>query len=445
MADYGPAAGNDLITLPHHVEFLSDRWLAEAGNFFREQMPLKKALLAGPFSVSERFTDAPPHLGLPGNVASWSLCFDGESVTVSREFAESADLVVEGDYQQALYLAQFIGVLVPGGAEEMWREARHMFGPEAFRIRGALSDPQAQRLLALAHDHMGRRTVENPDLEHRARRLGLAGHIREMFDQGFTVIERAISEDFADAVRAAVLRSVMPEQGVTMNWMLYQAREIERLTLHPKLLTLIDASLGRGAQLASYAGMVRGPGPGYFDVHTDYTDVPEPYPEYAMSGVAVWAFEDWTEASGPTWIVPGSHRLRRGPRRDDSREGGIPIEMPKGSVVFFTQGVWHWQGERTQPGERVTLHPHFNRGILRSVEQKRPDVQLYARNPPRLGEMMGEDDWFDKMTSTGRDYVRLEHMRQLHAFTNRKMATILKDGAAALKDGAAAERGAAAG
>jgi hypothetical protein len=28
------------------------------------------------------------------------------------------------------------------------------------------------------------------------------------------------------------------------------------------------------------------------------------------------------------------------------------------------------------------------------------------------------------MTSTGRDYVRLEHMRQLHAFTNWKMKAI---------------------
>ena len=49
---------------------------------------------------------------------------------------------------------------------------------------------------------------------------------------------------------------------------------------------------------------------------------------------------------------------------------------------------------------------------------------MYARNPPRLGEVMGEDDWFYKMTPTGRDYVRLEHMRQLHAFTNHKMKTI---------------------
>jgi len=425
MADYGEAQGTELITLPHHVEFLSDRWLDEIGKFFAAQLPQKKPLLAGPFSVSERFTDAPPHLGFPDNVGAWTARFDGESIAVSRGFNETADLTVQGDYQAALYLAQFVGVLVPGGAEEMWREAHHLFGANAFSVRGELTDPQAARLLGLAHDHMARRTVENPDLEHRAKKLGLVGNIREMQEQGFTVIERAITDEFADTVRASVLRAVMPEQGVTMNWMLYQGREFERITLHPKLLTLIDASLGRGAQLASYAAIVRGPGPGYFDNHTDYTDVPEPYPEYAMSGVAVWAFEDWKASSGPTWIVPGSHKLRRAPRPRDGKEGGIPIEMPKGSVVFFTQGVWHWQGERTDPGERVTLHPHFNRGILRSVEQKRPDVQLYARNPPRLGEMMGEDDWFDKMTSTGRDYVRLEHMRQLHSFTRRKMAAIV--------------------
>jgi ectoine hydroxylase-related dioxygenase (phytanoyl-CoA dioxygenase family) len=241
---------------------------------------------------------------------------------------------------------------------------------------------------------------------------------------GYTVIERAISSDFADALRAAIKRAVLPYQGVSMNWMLYQGREFEHVTLNPRMLTLVDASLGRGAQLASNAAIVRGPGPGFFDVHTDYTDVPEPYPEYAMSGVAVWACEDWTEASGPTWIVPGSHRMRRAPRPGEGLDGGVPMEMPKGSVVFFTQGVWHWQGHRTEPGERVTLHPHFNRGILRSVEMKRPDVQLLARNPPRLGEMLGEDDWFDKMTDTGRDYVRLEHMRQLHAFTRRAMKAI---------------------
>lgn len=425
MADRPQPPRMDLITLPHHVEFLTDRWLDEARAFFHEAIPLRRAMLAGKaFSLSERFTDAPPHLNFPNNVAAWSLTFDGETATVSRDFNENADLLFEGDYQQGLFLAQFVGVLVPGGSAEMWREALHTFGKDSFRIKGRIEDEQVQTLLGLLHDHMARRTVENPDLEHRARKLGLSGKIREMEDQGFTVIERAISPEMADELRAAIRRAVLPQQGVSMNWMLYQGREIERVVLNPLAMTLIDASLGRGAQLASCAAIIRGPGVGFIDIHTDYTDVPEPYPEYAMSGVAVWALEDWTVESGGTWIVPGSHRKRRAPRPGEGTNEGVPMIMPKGSVVFFTQGVWHWQGYRSEAGERVTLHPHFNRGILRSVEMKRPDVQMYARNPPRLGEMMGEDDWFDKMTPTGRDYVRLEHMRQLHAFTNHKMKAI---------------------
>src|SRR5271165_4628993 len=81
------AAQPDLITLPHHVEFLSERWLQEAERFWREALPARKAKLGGrPFAVSERFTNAPPHLNLiaPGDVASWSLRFDGEVATVAR-------------------------------------------------------------------------------------------------------------------------------------------------------------------------------------------------------------------------------------------------------------------------------------------------------------------------------------------------------------------------
>jgi len=419
------AAQPDLITLPHHVEFLSERWLEEADRFWREAVPARKAKLGGrAFSVSERFTDAPPHLKLPGDAASWTLRFDGETATIARGFDADADLTVEADYQAGLHLAQFVGILAPGGAEEMWREATHMSGKDAFCVRGSLPD-EASRLLGLFHDHMARRTVENPDLEHRARRLGLTGKIRDMDEQGFVVLERAITPALADVLRAATRAAMSSEQSLLDSW-LYLGRPFERLIVNPLLMTLIDASLGRCAQVATLGALLRGPGPGQIDIHTDYTDIPEPYPEYALSGVAVWALEDWTVASGPTWIVPKSHRRRRAPRPGEGLDEGVPIEMPKGSVVFFTQGVWHWQGPRTQPGERVTLHPHFNRNFLRSIDPKRPDVSLIARNPPRLGEMLGLDDGFDKLTPTGgRDYLRLEHTRQLHAFTRRKMREIL--------------------
>ncbi len=417
-----------MITLPHRCEFLSDAWLDEARKFLERECKHRKEQLAGrPFSLSERFTDAPPHLKLPDNVAAWDFRYDGENVSVSRGFNDAADLKVEGDYQAVLATAQFVGVLAPGAMAAMGREVAAMYGKDALRSTGAIKGHAANEMLLLLHDHMARRTVENPDLAHRAARQGLTGKIREMEEQGYTVIERAISPQLADEVRTATLRALLPHQTFSMNWMLYHGREFEQLIQNPLLMTLIDASLGRGAVIASFSCIKKGPGPGVIPVHTDYAHVPEPYPEFALTGVGVWALEDWTLESGPTWLVPGSHKFRRAPRPGEGRENGVPIIMPKGSVVFFTHGVWHWQGDRTEPGDRVTLHAHFNRGILRSLEPKKTDVQMLHRNSPRLGEMLGEDDWFDKMSAAGRDHVRFDYMLKLHAFTEKQKRAILAD------------------
>jgi hypothetical protein len=416
-----------MYTLPGRFEFLSDAWIAEAQRWFGER---KEGLGGAPFSISERMTDAPPHLGLPQDVASWTVRYDGSNVSVSRGFDPGADATCEGDYQAALMAAQWVGIQAPGAVEAMLREVRTLFGPDALRFGGKAPEPVAG-LMGQFHDHMGRRTVENPDLEHRARRQGLTRHIREMEEQGYTVIERAISEAFADEVRAATIRAVAQHPGTALNWMTYQGREFELLVQNPFLMTLIDASLGRGAVIASISAIRRGPGPGFIPMHTDYAHVPEPYPEFSLTGVGVWALEDWTVESGPTWIVPGSHKHRRPPREGEGRNQGVPIEMPKGSVVYFHHGVWHWQGDRTEPGDRVTIHSHFNRGILRSLEPKKIDVQMLHRNPPRLGEMLGEDDWFDKISAAGRDYGRLVYMNKLHAFTEAKKRAILEGAAAA--------------
>ena len=413
-------------TLPDRFEFLSDAWIDEARRFLEKAVEQRRDALA-PFSLSERFADAPPHLKLPDDVGAWTARYDGDAITVARGLDASADVTVEGDYQAGLAGGQFIGMLAPGAMKAMRRELKVMHGDGAPRMKGRIDNAAAGDVLALLHDHLGRRTVENPDLYHRAQRQGLAGKIREMEEQGYTVIEHAISPEFTDEVRAATIRALLPHQSFSMNWMLYHGREFEQLIQNPLLMTLIDASLGRGAVIASFSSIKKGPGPGVIPMHTDYAHVPEPFPEFAMTGVGVWALEDWTLASGPTYIVPGSHKHRRNPRPGEGHNEGVPIEMPKGSVVFFTHGVWHWQGDRREPGDRVTLHAHFNRGILRSLEPKKTDVQLLHRNSPRLGEMLGEDDWFDKLSAQGRDYARFAYMNKLHAFTAERRQAILAD------------------
>lgn len=411
------------LCLPHQCEFLSDTWLARAREHLQDAVARRNGLPA--FSISERFVNAPEHLQFPDNVAAWSVKFDGSKLSIGREPLPEPDVSVEGQYQAGLASAQIVGALSGKFMAEGLREMRHWYGAEAIGMRGRISDPQVAELIGLFHDHMARMTVENPDIDHRASALGVDRHVREVEEHGYTVIEQAISPDFADEVRLATLRALLPHNAHQLQWMLYHGSEFERLVQNAPLMTLMDASLGRGAVIASISSIRRGPGRGSIPLHNDYSMVPEPYPEFAMTGVGVWALEDWTEASGPTWIVPGSHRERRAPRKGEGLDRGIAIEMPKGSVVYFTHGVWHWQGDRTEPGERVTIHSHFNRGILRGLEPKKIDPQMIHRNPPRLGEMLGEDDWFDKLNASGRDYVRAGHMARLQDFTEKKKAALL--------------------
>ncbi|MEO2176411.1 MAG: phytanoyl-CoA dioxygenase family protein [bacterium] len=413
------------LCLPHQCEFLSDTWLEGAREHLQDAVAVRNGLPA--FSISERFVNAPGHLQFPDNVVEWSVAFDGTKLSIGRELLAEPDVYVEGEYQAGLMSAQIVGGLSSKVMAEGSREMRHLFGTEAMKVRGRISDPQVAELVGLFHDHMARMTVENPDIHHRARALGVDRHVREVEEQGYTVIEHAISPEFADEVRLATLRALLPHNAHQLQWMLYHGSEFERLVQNAPLMTLMDASLGRGAVIASISSIRRGPGPGSIPLHNDYSMVPEPYPSFAMTGVGVWALEDWIEASGPTWIVPGSHKERRAPHKGEGMDRGIAIEMPKGSVVYFTHGVWHWQGDREEPGERVTIHSHFNRGILRGLEPKKIDPQMIHRNPPRLGEMLGEDDWFDKLNASGRDYLRAGHMARLQAFTDKKKAALLAE------------------
>ena len=61
-----------MYTLPHQFELVSDAWLDEARVYLQREVAARRDRLGGPFSLSERFTDAPPHLGLPDDVAAWS-------------------------------------------------------------------------------------------------------------------------------------------------------------------------------------------------------------------------------------------------------------------------------------------------------------------------------------------------------------------------------------
>ena len=132
-----------MFTLPHHVEFLSDRWLSEARRFLSGEVPKVRERAApaqrlqgrAAFSVSGRFPNAPPHLKLPDDVGSFTLRWDGEAFEAAPAFDAGAALVLEGDYQAALTGAQMVGITAPGAHRTALAEISHLYGAQALAVR----------------------------------------------------------------------------------------------------------------------------------------------------------------------------------------------------------------------------------------------------------------------------------------------------------------------
>ena len=402
------------------IELLSDRWVETAGERLRALVEENASKLGDvSFSICETFSDAPPHLGWPENVGVWHARIKGETVEYGKGRIDDADLYITGDYTAGLPVSQAVGAVAMERAQQL---AAHLFPDRLTRMEGVPPTGMMERVFLSLHDYLAQRTMGNPDLQHRIERQGLASNVRELRENGYTILHNVIPEAMADELRELCLDAVHGkgreltrlDRSDCMG-LLTRGRPFEEIAQHPTLLTAMESVLGTGMVLSCLSAAVKGPGPSAVPPHTDYSYVPEPYPEFALNGVAVWALDDWREESGPTYIMPGTQRMRRAPDPEkDDLSGAVPAIMGKGSVVFFAQGVWHWQGERTEPGERVSMHNIYSRPFMRSHDNfVNLDPLVLNRNSPVLSSLTGQDDPFEKSSHYGHDAERAVYMDNL--------------------------------
>lgn len=402
------------VALNERVEFATGAWVSELETHLQNaNLPTDAR-----FHHSVTLTDVPSHLLKDGDSSIvYAIDIDNGRVIVKGNDTPPTDGAVKLDYNRAQLIATTFLGLDPDTVERRLKDARHLAQIELpIPFDAPMLDANLRSVLQDAHDHMALRTVANPDVVQRARALGLTRNLTELDERGYTVLRDAFSDEFADELREEAHRNhdaAPPDVGFRATMLLKRGKLWEEAVIHPWVLSLAEYMLGRGCLIYQSDTIIKGPGldthPG---LHADYgaSRVAEPFPEYCVEATAVWAIDDFDAPAGPTVIVPGSFRNRRQVPPGTTREGGVLIEMPKGSIAFWHGASWHGAMPRQREGKRTSLHNAYARFFMRPLERYDDiDQEIVDRNPPIFSTLCGLDDPFGKSGYHGADFERMRY------------------------------------
>ncbi|NNL84428.1 MAG: hypothetical protein HKP27_02190 [Myxococcales bacterium] len=235
------------------------------------------------------------------------------------------------------------------------------------------------------------------ELAPRIRELGLEHKCKELWEQGWTVLEDVASPEFLDELRTATQEAGEP--GALH--LLPKHPAFARAALNEKLMAIAEYSVGAGFLLSHMATSYKRKGDPDLGVHCDETWMPTPLPEHNLMLTACWALDDYTAESGATCIVPGSAALRRYPTAEEitsSRSRLEPILCKAGSVALWDGRVWHGNNDRTIDGARRVLHVTYNRLYVRQMETYPRSVedQMIEKYGEPMAQLMGRYDYLAK-------------------------------------------------
>jgi hypothetical protein len=266
-------------------------------------------------------------------------------------------------------------------------------------------------------------TSVGPDdvLDEAAEKLELVSHLADLERDGFTVVppEKVASSGFRDLVHDRVLAlherlSRDPKRGPLLDRLekfgagrvmqaaLLEDEVFETALLNPVVQTLARAMTGHACRISAFDAVVKPPGGPALSLHCD-TEMTEPFPTAAQVCNVTYALSDYSPDLGSTTFVPGSHRLQRQPRGEETNgifcsttfTGALRIPEPRavtcraGSLIAWSGLTWHGAVPRTREGERISLIMYFCRWYLQpqQIYRNAPTTTL-ARTPPRFAQML---------------------------------------------------------
>ena len=205
----------------------------------------------------------------------------------------------------------------------------------------------------------------------------LEHHKKAIDRDGFTVIENAIQPELVADLRDT-LRRIEAEQPNQVQGSILRTVGLLGLDpifrgppLHPVVLPVVEGVLGPGCLLTLYDSLDVTPGKNLQPLHNDDALMPLLRPHQTLVLTAMWALSDFSEATGATRVVPGSHREPGVPdyAKYQGEYGTECVEMAAGSVLLLDGAVWHTSGEnRTEGVWRLGMQVSYCAGFIRPLQ-----------------------------------------------------------------------------
>ena len=192
---------------------------------------------------------------------------------------------------------------------------------------------------------------------------------------GFCTIEGVIPEDDVDEVREEVEDAVSGNRQVVerlqanvrarghrigatgvaaLNGLINHVPRFGRYLADRSIVDPCESVFGPYVRVSSVGAVTNHPGNARGYWHSDWpfnqtvaTHIPAPYADAVLHVTAIFMLSPFTEKTGGTLVVPGSHRSSTNPsgETDVDRDSPYPTEInaigDAGSVLLFDSRLWH--------------------------------------------------------------------------------------------------------
>jgi ectoine hydroxylase-related dioxygenase (phytanoyl-CoA dioxygenase family) len=239
-------------------------------------------------------------------------------------------------------------------------------------------------------------------------------HVRELVDDGFTVVEGAMPPEEVQATRRAMDEVLAKEEPIARRFGIQTDDVRSVFNVHAKHPHFYGLALRNPAPLEIARKIlgddlvldnltIRIPMPtgrkdaeklgGHFHVDWDQFTV-EPFKggkHYPMAIQSAWAFSDFTRESGGTVIYPKTHLSLSAPNVQGSLDslppGYVYATAPAGSVFLWDSAVWHTGGVNFGTEPRYTVIGYMQRWWIKGYFND----PIRRVSPSALAEMSYEE------------------------------------------------------